>query len=57
MDKGNTIPFILEVEDMNKIEKLGNINGYTGGSFSGMVYDAEGLAPTITTYGGATENQ
>lgn len=52
MDKGNTIPFILEVEDMNKIEKLGNINGYTGGSFSGMVYDAEGLAPTITTYGG-----
>ncbi len=32
--------------------QFGNINGYTGGSFSGMVYSDLGLTPSINTVGG-----
>lgn len=32
-----------------EVKKVGNINGYTGGSYSGCVYDAHGISPTINT--------
>lgn len=36
--------------------KLGNLCGYTGGSFHGMVYDLNGLAPTLSSMqGGNTQ--
>ena len=35
-----------------KLEPVGNIYGYTGGSFAGMVYFDSGLCPTINTAGG-----
>ena len=35
-----------------KIDKVGNIFGFTGGSFAGMVYSPGGLAPTINICGG-----
>ena len=35
-----------------KTGKLFNIYGYTGGSFSGNVYDINGLAPTLNCMGG-----
>lgn len=37
---------------MAKLKRLGNLGGYTGGSFGGQVYDQKGLAPTINTVGG-----
>lgn len=36
----------------NRIERLCNIFGRTGGSFSGNVYGINGLAPTINCCGG-----
>lgn len=36
--------------------KLGNLCGHTGGSFHGMVYDSNGLAPTLSSMqGGNTQ--
>jgi len=35
-----------------RIERIGNIYGFTGGSFAGMVYWRNGLAPSINTSGG-----
>ena len=35
-----------------QVIKLGNLNGYTGGSFAYMVYDADGIAPTLNCMGG-----
>lgn len=35
-----------------KVSKIGNIFGFTGGSFAGNVYDTCGLCPTINTAGG-----
>ena len=35
-----------------KIDKAGNIYGFTGGSFAGMVYFKDGLCPAINTAGG-----
>lgn len=35
-----------------KVERIGNLYGFTGGSFSGMVYIDKGLAPSINTAGG-----
>ena len=35
-----------------KVERIGNLYGFTGGSFSGMVYTDKGLAPSINTAGG-----
>lgn len=37
---------------MDKIHRIGNLYGFTGGSFAGMIYGADGLAPTINTSGG-----
>ena len=34
------------------LERIGNIYGFTGGSFAGMVYHDSGLCPTINTSGG-----
>lgn len=36
----------------SKVERIGNLYGFTGGSFSGMVYTDRGLAPSINTAGG-----
>lgn len=35
-----------------EIVRLGNIYGFTGGSFAGNVYGVEGLCPSINTAGG-----
>lgn len=35
-----------------KIKKIGNIYGYTGGSFQGNVYDVNGISPTLNTMQG-----
>lgn len=35
-----------------KIERLFNIYGHTGGSFAGNVYGINGVAPTINCAGG-----
>ena len=35
-----------------RIERVGNLFGFTGGSFAGMVYSGFGLAPTINICGG-----
>ena len=37
--------------------KLGNIYGFTGGNFAGNVYSKEGIAPTLQTMQGATNNR
>lgn len=41
---------------MDKIDKIGNIYGFTGGSFAGMVYGVNGCAPGLNTMGGGDEN-
>lgn len=38
------------------IERIGNIYGFTGGSFAGMVYGVNGCAPALNTMGGGDEN-
>lgn len=38
----------------NRIIKIGNLFGYTGGSFGGQVYSVKGLALTLNCMGGAT---
>lgn len=37
---------------MIEINRIGNIYGFTGGSFAGMVYSVDGLAPALNTMGG-----
>lgn len=37
---------------MTKIDRIGNIYGFTGGSFAGMVYGVNGCAPALNTMGG-----
>ena len=37
---------------MAEIKRLGNLGGYSGGSFGGQVYSQDGLVPTINTCGG-----
>lgn len=32
--------------------KVGNLYGFTGGSFAGMIYSPQGLCPTINCMGG-----
>ena len=39
------------VEDP-RIDRVGNLFGFTGGSFAGMVYGTDGLCPTIDCMGG-----
>ena len=33
----------------NEVIRLGNIYGFTGGSYAGIVYDSAGIAPTLNT--------
>lgn len=40
------------MKDKNFEIRLGNIFGATGGSFAGMVYDKNGLSPTLNTMQG-----
>lgn len=40
------------MNDDIKVKRLGNLYGYTGGSYAYMVYDPEGLAPTLNCMGG-----
>lgn len=40
------------MKDISKIERIGNIYGFTGGSFAGMVYGVNGCAPALNTMGG-----
>lgn len=35
-----------------KVKKLGNLYGFTGGSYAGNVYDKHGLCPTLNTVSG-----
>ncbi len=35
-----------------EVKKLGNIYGFTGGSYAGAVYDAKGIGPSIDTMSG-----
>lgn len=37
---------------MDDIKRLGSLFGHTGGSFAGLVYNPDGLAPAINTAGG-----
>lgn len=41
---------------MDKIDRIGNIYGFTGGSFAGMVYGVNGCAPALNTMGGGVGN-
>ena len=36
----------------DRIERLFNIYGHTGGSFAGNVYGIDGIAPTLNCMGG-----
>lgn len=40
------------MESKVELRKIGNLYGFTGGSYAGMVYSALGLCPTINTAGG-----
>ena len=47
---GNGLQKSSEGSDREK--RLGNLNGFAGGSFAGMVYHTEYLSPSLTTMGG-----
>lgn len=41
----------------DKVKRLFNIYGYTGGNFGGNVYEKNALSPTIINFsGGGTDN-
>ena len=41
-----------------EVNRIGNIFGFTGGSYSGNVYDKDHLSPTLNTMqGGGANNQ
>lgn len=42
--------------NLKKIVKIGNLYGYTGGSFPGMIYSTIGICPTINCMGGVIES-
>ena len=42
----------MYMKDTTKIDRIGNLFGFTGGSFAGMVYGIDGLCPTINCMGG-----
>ena len=44
-------PFVWSMMTDRTI-RIGNLYGFTGGSFAGMIYSPEGLCPTINTAGG-----
>ena len=37
---------------MITIRRIGNIYGFTGGSYAGSVFGTDGMAPTIKPFGG-----
>lgn len=37
---------------MMEVKKIGNIYGFTGGSYAGAVYDDKGISPSIDTMSG-----
>lgn len=39
----------------NRVLPLGNIYGYTGGNYAGIVYDTKGLSPTLLTMQGGNK--
>lgn len=39
-------------QETNKEIRIGSIYGHKGGSFAGLVFDKEGLAPSLNTMGG-----
>lgn len=41
----------LMVLELNE-KRIGNIYGATGGNYAGMVYDKNGIAPTVRTVSG-----
>jgi len=43
---------LLKLKEKINVLRIGNLYGFTGGSFSGMVYGAIGLSPSINTAGG-----
>lgn len=43
---------LLNMEKIPKICRIGNLFGFTGGSFAGWVYYTDGLSPTIKPFGG-----
>ena len=45
------------MNSINREKKLGNLHGFTGGNFSGTVYDQNYLCPTISTMSGGGNNQ
>ena len=55
---GNRVPMIIEeveeeaVNEEARVKRLGNLNGHTGGSFAYMVYDPDGVGPTLNCMGG-----
>lgn len=46
------MPVTISLEFMDRIDRIGNIFGFTGGSFAGMVYGTSGCAPALNTMGG-----
>lgn len=40
---------------MSETKRLFNIYGHSGGNFAGNVYDPNGIAPAIRTYGGGSQ--
>lgn len=45
------------MKDAMKLIRVGNLYGFTGGSFAGMIYSPGGLCPTInTSRGGGKES-
>ena len=42
----------MEVVNNKELIRIGNIYGFTGGSFAGNVYLPSGIAPAINTAGG-----
>ena len=48
----NGVIEIINESQQATIKRIGNIYGFTGGSFAGNVYLPDGLAPSINTSGG-----
>ena len=42
----------MSMKGVPKLIRIGNLFGFSGGSFAGMVYSPDGICPTINTSGG-----
>lgn len=40
------------MKKIDEIDRIGNIYGFTGGSYAGMVYGVNGCGPALNTMGG-----